>query len=105
MTIELKQIEEKRTKSLQAARRVVIKLGTSLVTNKQGDLNLEHLEPIVRDVAILSRSGRQIVLVSSGAVGFGPGAQGRCSNEAGMRGCWSEFADGGVRKTVPNPQA
>src|SRR5678816_4673429 len=73
MTIELKQIEEKRTKSLQAARRVVIKLGTSLVTNKQGDLNLEHLEPIVRDISILSRTGRQIVLVSSGAVGLGAG--------------------------------
>ena len=73
MIKELKQIEEKRTKSLQTARRVVIKLGTSIVTNKQGDLNLEHLEPIVRDVSILSRTGRQIVLVSSGAVGLGAG--------------------------------
>jgi glutamate 5-kinase len=73
MTKELKQIEEKRTKSLQAARRVVIKLGTSVVTNKQGELNLEHLEPIVRDISILSRTGRQIVLVSSGAVGLGAG--------------------------------
>jgi glutamate 5-kinase len=52
---------------------VVIKLGTSVVTNEQGELDLDHLKPIVKDVARLIGEGRQIVLVSSGAIGLGAG--------------------------------
>ncbi len=58
---------------LHAARRVVIKLGTSLVTNEAGGFSLERVEPIVREIATLRRQGRQVVLVSSGAVGLGAG--------------------------------
>jgi glutamate 5-kinase len=68
-----KQLEDKWTKQLLAAKRVVIKLGTSIVTNEQGDLNLDHLKPIVNDIARLVGEGRQIVLVSSGAIGLGSG--------------------------------
>jgi glutamate 5-kinase len=58
---------------LHTARRVVIKLGTSIVTNEAGGLNTKHLKPIVRDVATLRKEGRQVVLVSSGALGLGAG--------------------------------
>ena len=56
---------------LSAARRVVIKLGTSTVTESQGSVCAERVDPIVRAIAQLMREKRQVVLVSSGAVGLG----------------------------------
>lgn len=58
---------------LRNAKRMVIKLGTSTVTGSQGELSLERIEPIVQAIAALHGSGRQVVLVSSGAVGLGRG--------------------------------
>jgi glutamate 5-kinase len=55
------------------AKRVVIKLGTSTVTGSQGELFLERIEPIVHAIATLQTNRRQVVLVSSGAVGLGRG--------------------------------
>ena len=51
---------------------MIIKVGTSIVTGSEGQLFLERIEPIVRSIAALHES-RQIVLVSSGAVGLGRG--------------------------------
>ena len=73
MTDSGKQLENNWQKNLLTARRVVVKLGTSIVTNEKGELNLEHLQPIVHGVMQLRREGRQVVLVSSGAVGLGAG--------------------------------
>jgi glutamate 5-kinase len=61
---------------LQAARRVVVKLGTATVTGADGELCLERVEPIARSIASLMKSGRQVVLVSSGAIGLGRGRLG-----------------------------
>src|SRR6516165_7707424 len=58
---------------LRNARRVVIKLGTSTVTDSRGELALVRLEPIVHAIASLQTGRRQVVLVSSGAVGLGRG--------------------------------
>ncbi len=58
---------------LRAARRVVIKVGTTTVTGSQGELCQDRVEPIARSIADLMKSGRQVVLVSSGAVGLGRG--------------------------------
>jgi len=60
-------------RSLRDARRVVIKLGTSTVTDSRGELALVRLEPIVHAIASLRTSRHQSVLVSSGAVGLGRG--------------------------------
>jgi glutamate 5-kinase len=62
-----------REKLLRAARRLVIKVGTATVTGAEGDLCLDRVEPIVRSIAALMKAGRQVVLVSSGAVGLGRG--------------------------------
>jgi glutamate 5-kinase len=66
------QMEAEREK-LRAARRLVIKVGTATVTGAEGELCLERVEPIVRSIAELMKAGRQVVLVSSGAVGLGRG--------------------------------
>jgi glutamate 5-kinase len=66
-------LEVEREKLLRAARRLVIKLGTATVIGPEGDLCAERVEPLVRSVAALKTAGRQVVLVSSGAVGLGRG--------------------------------
>ena len=63
--------ERETRQKLSAARRIVIKLGTSTVTDVQGGMCAERVEPVVRTIAGLMREGRQVVLVSSGAVGLG----------------------------------
>jgi glutamate 5-kinase len=66
-------LEAERERRLRAARRLVIKLGTNTVTEPEGDFCAERVEPLVRSIAGLWRAGRQVVLVSSGAVGLGRG--------------------------------
>jgi glutamate 5-kinase len=58
---------------LRNARRVVVKLGTNVVAEPDGNVCAERLEPLVAAVAQLKTAGRQMVLVSSGAVGLGRG--------------------------------
>jgi glutamate 5-kinase len=58
-------------KGLRAARRVVIKLGTSTVTEPNGELCSQRVLPIVQGIAAQLKEGRQVVLVTSGAVGLG----------------------------------
>ncbi len=55
---------------LLAARRIVIKLGTQVVIDG-GALAEERLAGLVRQCAGLIRAGKEIILVSSGAVGLG----------------------------------
>jgi glutamate 5-kinase len=62
-----------RERRLKTARRVVVKVGTSTVTGTKGELCAERMEPIVRSVARLMKADRQVVLVSSGAIGLGRG--------------------------------
>ena len=69
----LHQSDQRNDDLLRNAKRVVIKLGTSTVTGSQGELSLERIEPIVHAIATLQTSRRQVVLVSSGAVGLGRG--------------------------------
>src|SRR5271156_407791 len=64
---------EAEREKLRAARRLVIKVGTATVTEAEGELSTDRVEPIVRSIAALMKSGRQVVLVSSGAVGLGRG--------------------------------
>jgi glutamate 5-kinase len=66
-------MESEREKRLKSARRLVIKVGTSTVTGAEGELCAERVEPIVRSISKLMKEGRQVVLVSSGAVGLGRG--------------------------------
>ena len=73
MSGEEHKLEGQREHRLRAARRVVIKVGTSTVTGAEGELCAERVAPIVQSIAKLMSAGRQVVLVSSGAVGLGRG--------------------------------
>ena len=62
--------------NIVAAKRVVIKVGTSTLAHQTGLLNLRRVEQLVRVISDLKNSGREIVLVSSGAIGVGMGTLG-----------------------------
>src|SRR5260370_41176270 len=68
---ENQRLNDEREKRLRAARRIVVKVGTTTVTGSQGELCMERIEPIASSIARLMTAGRQVVLVSSGAVGVG----------------------------------
>ncbi|MDU2065946.1 MAG: glutamate 5-kinase [Sporomusaceae bacterium] len=56
---------------LSKARRIVVKLGTSTLTYENGKLNLFRIEKLVRELADLANQGKEMILVTSGAVGVG----------------------------------
>jgi glutamate 5-kinase len=57
--------------SLLEARRVVIKLGTRVLSDPHGGLALERLRKILRLAAELRSQQREVLLVTSGSVGLG----------------------------------
>jgi glutamate 5-kinase len=58
---------------LLESRRLVVKVGTSTITHGTGKVNLYRMERLVREIADLRNQGRDVLLVSSGAVGSGIG--------------------------------
>lgn len=53
--------------------RVVIKVGTRLLTHQNGKLNLGYIEKLVRELADLCNQGHEVILVTSGSIGAGRG--------------------------------
>ena len=60
-------------KFLKDKKKIVVKVGTSLLAYENGKINLQRMEKLVRVLADLNNSGREVVLVSSGAVAVGLG--------------------------------
>ncbi len=62
---------------LRNRKRIVIKLGSSsLVHPETGRLNLTKLDVLAREVTDLCNSGKEVILVSSGAIAVGRAAMG-----------------------------
>ncbi len=58
--------------ALQAAQRVVVKIGSSLLVDaKSGRLNRSWLESLAGELSRLQRRGQQVLVVSSGAIALG----------------------------------
>lgn len=64
--------EESRAQ-LTKARRLVVKLGSGVVCNAENEFDRLHVGPLAASIAALVREGRQVVLVSSGAITLGAG--------------------------------
>lgn len=60
-------------KYLKDKKRIVIKIGTSLLTHENGNINLQRMEKLAMVLADLQNKGKEVILVSSGAVGVGLG--------------------------------
>lgn len=56
---------------LKPYQRIVVKIGSSLLTTSESDLNRQWLETLVADLAALARGGAQVLVVSSGAIALG----------------------------------
>ena len=56
---------------LKSARRIVVKVGSSLVTNEGRGIDADAVGNWCRQLATLSREGRELVMVSSGAIAEG----------------------------------
>jgi glutamate 5-kinase len=61
---------------IAAAHTVVVKVGTRVLTQADGSLNLARIEQLAEEIQAISSGGRRVVLVSSGAVGAGLGLLG-----------------------------
>jgi glutamate 5-kinase len=57
--------------ALTLARRLVVKLGTNVIMRSDGTPALSRLYGIMESVATLRRQGKDVIIVSSGAVGLG----------------------------------
>jgi len=55
---------------LGKSRRIVVKVGSAVLTSKDG-LDLSVMENLARDISLLIKSGKEVILVSSGAVAAG----------------------------------
>ena len=58
------------------AKRIVVKVGTSTLTYDSGRLNIRRIDHLCKVLSDLQNSGREIILVSSGAIGVGVGKLG-----------------------------
>lgn len=58
-------------KQIEKCERIVVKVGTSTLTYSNGNINLTRIEKLTRVLSDLMNSGKEIVLVTSGAVGVG----------------------------------
>jgi glutamate 5-kinase len=65
-----------RDKLLKNAARIVVKLGTGVLTDSQKQLDLAQLEQLAAQLAEQLKTGKEMVVVTSGAVGAGMGALG-----------------------------
>lgn len=57
--------------NIPTAKRIVIKVGTSTLSHSTGKLNFQRIEKLVRELADLANQGKEIILVTSGAVSAG----------------------------------
>ena len=60
----------------QTFKRIVVKVGTSSVAHDTGKPNLYRIETLVRQLADLHNQGKEVILVTSGAIGTGAGKLG-----------------------------
>lgn len=56
---------------LQRARRIVVKVGSSTITYANGKRNFSQIDRLAREISDLQNQGKQMVLVTSGAVAVG----------------------------------
>jgi len=53
------------------SKRIVVKVGTSTITYDTGKLNLQRIEKLVRVLSDLNNQGKEVILVTSGAISVG----------------------------------
>lgn len=62
---------QSKIRDIRCARRIVVKVGTSSITHANGQIHVRRLDRLIRQLADLANAGKEVVLVSSGAVAAG----------------------------------
>ena len=57
--------------NISEASRIVVKVGSALVTRNDGSINEEFLDSIASDLLLLHKNNKEIIIVSSGAISLG----------------------------------
>ena len=61
----------KKNFSIESIKKVVVKIGTSALTDSEGSFSLADLKSVATQIHELLESGRDVIIVSSGAIGCG----------------------------------
>ena len=64
-------INEASREALKKAKRIVIKVGTSTITYANGKRNFSQIDRLAREISDLQNQGKEMILVTSGAVAVG----------------------------------
>lgn len=83
--------------SFHRYRRLVVKIGSSLLVDENGELNRAWLGALLRDIAELRHAGKQVLIVSSGAVALGCSSLGLNRRRARLEEMQAAAACGQVR--------
>lgn len=73
-----------RDRIIRKARRLVIKVGTHVLADPGGRINYQRVNHLCRQVAKLVQGGREVTVVSSGAIGAGVGVLGLKGRPRGL---------------------
>lgn len=65
--------------------RIVVKVGTSTLTNEQGKVNFLRIEKLARSLSDLQNMGYEVILVSSGAIAVGFNKMGLAERPSELR--------------------
>src|SRR5438045_1215377 len=76
--------EFERSDLLKDISRIVVKLGTGVLTDSRKQPDVAQMEQLVAQMAGLRNAGKEVVLVSSGAVGAGMGVLGHAKRPADL---------------------
>lgn len=71
----VRDVNEKK-RNFNSAKRIVVKVGSSSIAYSTGKLNLFQIESLVRQLSDLHNQGKDVLLVTSGAIGTGAGKLG-----------------------------
>jgi len=74
-----------RRRTWEAARTVVVKVGTQVLADESGSLSRSRMAALAGQVDRLRKPGRRVVLVSSGAIGAGMGRLGLATRPTELR--------------------
>lgn len=77
--------------------RLVVKVGSSLLVDEQGQLNRDWLEMLADDVAVLARDGHDVLIVSSGAIAIGSSVLGINKRRARLEDLQAAAAAGQIQ--------
>lgn len=57
--------------NINDAKRIVFKFGTNVLRNDEGEISLSRIYSFIEDISKLHKQGKEIIIVTSGAVGLG----------------------------------